>query len=69
MVVVLLQVKCRLQSRLTELEPIPALLQTTELRLADTTERLQLAERRHHDNTRLIAELTAKVRIHDTLLS
>lgn len=56
------QVKGRLQTRLAELEPIPELLQATELRLQDTSERLQRSERRSTDSTRLIAELTAKVR-------
>lgn len=55
------KVKGRLQTRLAELEPIPELLKTTELKLHDATEKLLSYERRNTDNTKLIAELTAKV--------
>ena len=59
----ILQVKGRLQTRLAELEPIPELLKTTELRLQDANEKLLAYEKRNTDNTKLIAELTAKVSI------
>lgn len=55
------KVKSRLQTRLQELEPIPELLKTTELRLQDAGEKLLSYEKRHMDNTKLISELTTKV--------
>ncbi|XP_013420317.1 outer dense fiber protein 2 [Lingula anatina] len=55
------RVKMRLQQRLEELEPLPELLKTTELKLQDAQERLLVYERKNTDNTKLIAELTVKV--------
>ncbi|KAL8602079.1 hypothetical protein ACOMHN_007349 [Nucella lapillus] len=55
------KVKARLHQRLQELEPLPELLRTTELRLHEANEKLLQYERRNSDNTKLIAELTAKV--------
>ncbi|XP_076436220.1 outer dense fiber protein 2-like isoform X4 [Babylonia areolata] len=55
------KVKVRLHQRLQELEPLPELLRTTELRLHEANEKLLQYERRNSDNTKLIAELTAKV--------
>ena len=55
------QVKARLHQRLQELEPLPELLRTTELRLHEANEKLLQYERRNSENTKLIAELTAKV--------
>ncbi|XP_025114479.1 outer dense fiber protein 2-like isoform X3 [Pomacea canaliculata] len=55
------KVKLRLHQRLQELEPLPELLRTTELRLHEASEKLLQYERRNTENTRLIAELTAKV--------
>lgn len=56
-----LQVKLRLNQRLQELEPLPELLRTTEFKLQDATDQLLAYERKNTDNTKLIAELTAKV--------
>ncbi|KAK7491643.1 hypothetical protein BaRGS_00017096 [Batillaria attramentaria] len=54
------RVKARLHQRLQELEPLPELLRTTELRLHEANEKLLQYERRNSENTKLIAELTAK---------
>ncbi|XP_070176867.1 outer dense fiber protein 2-like isoform X6 [Littorina saxatilis] len=54
------KVKTRLHQRLQELEPLPDLLRTTELRLHEANEKLLAYERRNTENTKLIAELTAK---------
>ena len=55
------QVKARLHNRLQELEPLPEMLKTTELRLHDANERMMLYERKNTENTKLIVELTTKV--------
>ncbi|XP_048244952.1 outer dense fiber protein 2-like isoform X7 [Haliotis rufescens] len=55
------KVKLRLNQRLQELEPLPELLRTTEFKLQDATDQLLAYERKNTDNTKLIAELTAKV--------
>ena len=56
------QVKGRLQARLHDLEPLPELLKTTELRLFEAQERLAMHEKKASENAQLIAQLTAKVR-------
>ena len=55
------QVKRRLYQRLQELEPVPDLLRTTELRLHGATEKVLKYERCISENSELIAELTATV--------
>ncbi|XP_067661876.1 outer dense fiber protein 2-like isoform X2 [Haliotis asinina] len=55
------KVKLRLNQRLMELEPLPELLRTTEFKLQDATDQLLAYERKNTDNTKLIAELMAKV--------
>ena len=55
------KVKARMQSRLQELEPLPEMLKSAELKLQDSKEQLQSAEKRNLENTKLIAELTSKV--------
>lgn len=56
-----LQVKVRLHQRLQELEPLPDMLKSTELKLFESQERMLLYEKKNTENTKLIAELTAKV--------
>ena len=56
-----LQVKTQLHHRLQELQPLPEMLKSTELKLHDTEDRLMAAERKNGDSTKLIAELSAKV--------
>ena len=57
-----LKVKVRLHQRLQELEPLPDMLKSTELKLFESQERMLLYEKKNTENTKLIAELTAKVR-------
>lgn len=52
----------RLHQRLQELEPLPDMLKSTELKLYESQERMLLYEKKNTENTKLIAELTAKVR-------
>ncbi|XP_069119446.1 outer dense fiber protein 2-like isoform X3 [Argopecten irradians] len=54
------QVKARLHNRLQELEPLPDMLKSTELKLHDANERIIMYERKNTENTKLITELTAK---------
>ncbi|XP_033732392.1 outer dense fiber protein 2-like isoform X6 [Pecten maximus] len=54
------KVKARLHNRLQELEPLPDMLKTTELKLHDANERIIMYERKNTENTKLITELTAK---------
>ncbi|KAK3088919.1 hypothetical protein FSP39_025477 [Pinctada imbricata] len=54
-------VKVRLHQRLQELEPLPDMLKSTELRLFESQERMLAYEKKNVENTKLIAELTAKV--------
>ncbi|XP_041370937.1 outer dense fiber protein 2-like isoform X1 [Gigantopelta aegis] len=54
-------VKVRLQQRLQELEPLPELLRATELKLQCCNDQLLGYERKNTENTKLIAEFTAKV--------
>ncbi|KAJ8300950.1 hypothetical protein KUTeg_022469 [Tegillarca granosa] len=54
-------VKVRLHQRLQELEPLPEMLKSTELKLHDSHERMMMYERKNSENTKIIAELTAKV--------
>ncbi|XP_021362358.1 outer dense fiber protein 2-like isoform X2 [Mizuhopecten yessoensis] len=62
------KVKARLHNRLQELEPLPDMLKTTELKLHDANERIIMYERKNTENTKLITELTAKVEhVSDTL--
>ena len=56
-----LQVKGLLQSRLHELEPLPELLKSTELRLHEAQERLASNEQKASENALLIGQLTSKV--------
>lgn len=55
------QVRQRLEDRLGELEPLPELLKSTELRLHDAHEKLLAYDRKYDDKTQVIADLTAKV--------
>uniref|UniRef100_A0A0B6ZZI0 Outer dense fiber protein 2 n=1 Tax=Arion vulgaris TaxID=1028688 RepID=A0A0B6ZZI0_9EUPU len=55
------KVKQRLHQRLQELEPLPELLRATELRLQEANEKVVSHEKRNIENTRIIAELTAKL--------
>ncbi|XP_021362362.1 outer dense fiber protein 2-like isoform X5 [Mizuhopecten yessoensis] len=57
------KVKARLHNRLQELEPLPDMLKTTELKLHDANERIIMYERKNTENTKLITELTAKSEI------
>ncbi|XP_069119448.1 outer dense fiber protein 2-like isoform X5 [Argopecten irradians] len=54
------KVKARLHNRLQELEPLPDMLKSTELKLHDANERIIMYERKNTENTKLITELTAK---------
>jgi len=45
----------------SELEPYPALLHSTEQKLRDASDLLRQYEQRHLENVRHITELTAKV--------
>lgn len=58
---ILWQVKERLQARLLELEPIPEMLRSTELRLQETNEKLAAEQKKNAENTKLVADLTLKV--------
>jgi len=55
------KVKHQLQSQLRELEPLPELLRSSELRLQQTTEQLEQFKQLHDHDMRLINDLTAKV--------
>lgn len=57
----LLQVKTQLHNRLQELQPLPEMLKTTELKLHDTEDRLIASERKNGESTKMIADLSAKV--------
>ena len=46
---------------MSELEPYPALLHSTEQKLRDASDLLRQYEQRHLENVRHITELTAKV--------
>ncbi|GAB1606945.1 outer dense fiber protein 2-like, partial [Argonauta hians] len=55
------KVKRRLQLRLQELEPLPEMLKSTELKVHHFEEQLHTAEKKNADNITLIADLTAKL--------
>ncbi|KAL3872491.1 hypothetical protein ACJMK2_040412 [Sinanodonta woodiana] len=55
------KVKNRLHHRLQELEPLPELLKSSELRLHETEDKVMSYDRKNAENTKLIAELTAKI--------
>ncbi|XP_063422145.1 outer dense fiber protein 2-like isoform X3 [Mytilus trossulus] len=55
------QVKVRLHQRLQELEPLPEMLKSSELRLYESQERMNIYEKKNGESTKLISELTAKV--------
>ncbi len=55
------QVKERLQARLVELEPIPELLRSTELRLQEANEKLAAEQKKNAENAKLVGDLTLKV--------
>ncbi|CAI9738345.1 Hypothetical predicted protein [Octopus vulgaris] len=55
------KVKKRLHQRLLELEPLPEMLKTTELKVQDFEQQLHLSERKSTENIKLIAELTSKL--------
>ena len=55
------KVKVRLHQRLQELEPLPDMLKSSELKLYESQERMSLSEKKNAENTRLISELTAKI--------
>ena len=50
--------------RLAELEPIPEMLRSTELRLQEAVEQLQCHERRNMESGSLMEGLTTKVCTH-----
>lgn len=50
-----------MESRLAELEPLPQLLHSTELKLQDASELLREYERRHVDNVKMVNDLSTKV--------
>ena len=50
-----------MQARLLELEPIPEMLRSTELRLQETNEKLAAEQKKNAENTKLVADLTLKV--------
>lgn len=50
-----------MQSQLRELEPLPELLRSSDLRLQQTTEQLEQFRQLHDRDMRLIDDLTAKV--------
>lgn len=58
----LFQVKVRLHQRLQELEPLPDMLKSSELKLYESQERVNIYEKKNSENTKLISELTTKVR-------
>lgn len=51
----------RLHQRLQELEPLPEMLKSSELRLYESQERMNIYEKKNGESTKLISELTAKV--------
>lgn len=53
--------KERLQQRVQELDPLPELLRTNELKLQDASERSALLEKRNSELQRNIQELNDKV--------
>ena len=55
------KVRHEIQSQLRELEPLPELLRSTELRLRQTTEQLDQLKQLHDRDMRLNHDLTAKV--------
>ena len=55
------KVKHQMQSQLRELEPLPELLRSSDLRLQQTTEQLEQFRQLHDRDMRLIDDLTAKV--------
>ncbi|XP_064649327.1 outer dense fiber protein 2-like isoform X3 [Lineus longissimus] len=55
------RVRNRLQQRLNDLEPLPEMLKTTELRLQDAVEKNHQYERRHAEHTQMLGELSTKV--------
>lgn len=55
--------KERLQQRVNELDPLPELLRTNELKLQDSQDRIGLLEKRNSELTRAIHELTTKVHL------
>ncbi|XP_071157398.1 outer dense fiber protein 2-like isoform X5 [Mytilus edulis] len=55
------KVKVRLHQRLQELEPLPEMLKSSELRLYESQERMNIYEKKNGESTKLISELTAKV--------
>lgn len=54
-------VRSRLQQRLNELEPLPELLKTTELKLHEALSKLKLYETEIIDNRRIINELKSQL--------
>jgi hypothetical protein len=54
-------VKRQLENRLAELEPLPQLLRSTELKLQDAGELLREYEKRHVDNVKMVNDLSSKV--------
>ena len=53
--------KLKLEQRLCDLETLPEMLRSTELKLQDSQERLHTYEKKNIENTKLIVELTSKV--------
>lgn len=50
-----------MHSRLSELEPMPELLKSAEVKIQQLTEQLECYKKLSTDNSRLVTELTAKV--------
>ena len=64
-----MKVKHHLQSQLRELEPMPELLRSSELRLQQMTEQLEQLKQLHDHDMRRINDLTAKVVLYYCLIS
>ena len=60
--------KTQLHNRLQELQPLPEMLRSTELKLHDTEDRLVASERKNGDSSKIISELSAKVLIDSCLI-
>lgn len=59
---ILFQVRQKLEQRLSDLESLPSLLRETEHKLQDSQEKIRNHDKRNLENTKLISELTSKVK-------
>jgi hypothetical protein len=57
-----------MHSRLSELEPMPELLKSAEIKVQQITEQMEYYKKLSNDNGRLLTELTAKVSCTKSLL-